>query len=198
MEYSTLIGKSVLSSSGKELGYVLAVYLREDFSSLLCLKCADEEEEEFFLPARAIKLSGDAILAGKPRLKTPSGVPCPVGKRVFDEYGGFLGRASALTDGEKGILTVSGIFAEREFYASQIKAEKNVLVFYAPRAERPKRKKPESSPTSPEEGNNLLGKSVKREVEGLCAEGETVTREMIRRARERNRLLELTANVLTE
>lgn len=208
MEFSTLIGKPVLSHNGKSYGYAVRVYVSKDLTALTCILCVDSEEEEFYLPANAVQRVGDAIVAGKARLKAPVGIPCPVGRGAFDEKGAFLGGVSALTDGTHGSITIVGLFGEREYSSRLVSAEEVVVIRDEPRSRKsaqrePKRDKaPRQSPlTTPEEFSyrtNLLGRRVRREIQGLALPGETVTCEMIRRAHETNRLLELKSNVLTD
>lgn len=217
MELSTFIGKPVLSPTGENYGYTKCVYLSKDLSKLSCLICVDGEEEEFIIPAAAVQSVGDVIIAGKARLPAPTGVPCPVGKAVYDEYGTFLGAASALTDGKNSALTVVGAIGTREFATSQIIVGETVIVRYGKAfAKKPRTRKPHETtdvaPTPPVKVNNqstngeksavyrmnLLGRRLLKPVKGLAEAGETVTPEMLRRAHESNRLLELTAGVLTE
>ena len=203
MEFSTLIGKPLLSPAGENFGYVLQVYLKENLSSVSCLLCADCDEEEFFLSFSAVHSTGDVLIAENCRLESPLGVPCPVGKAVFDEHGSFLGAAKSLTDG--GVLTVVGAIGEREFSAKQLTVNETVVVRYAsakkrpqPKKEKPRRVDPVPEDTSDEYRLNLLGKRLQKAVTGLAEAGEIITAELIGRARESNRLLELTANTLTE
>lgn len=207
MEFSTLIGKPVLSHNGKSYGYAVRVYVSKDLSALTCILCADSEEEEFYLPAHAVQRVGDAIVAGKARLKAPVGIPCPVGRGAFDEKGAFLGGVSALTDGSHGTLTVVGLFGEREYASRLVLADEIVVIRDEPRAkknqrelkrEKIARQSPSASPEEFSYRTNLLGRRVRREIQGLALPGETVTCEMIRRAHETGRLLELKSNVLTD
>ena len=202
MEFSSLIGKPLLSSSGESLGYVKAVLLVKNLSSLSALSCVDGEEEEFFVPASAVESIGDAIILGKARLKEPAGVPCPVGRAVYDENGTYLGAASALLSGENGVLTVIGACGAREFPVKSVVVGDKVMI--SEKRTRPKKTaqtKPrppkKSEPPKTDYRTNLLGRQLQRAVKGLASAGETVTPEMIRRARESNKLLELTANTLT-
>lgn len=209
MEFSKLIGKRVLSTEGETLGYVLNTYLSKDLSALACLACADPEEEEFFLAAESVQKIGDAILAKNAPLSAPSGVPCPVGKAVYDEHGSFLGIASALTSGTNGVLTVVGPLGEKEYAARRIIAQETVIV--RSKINNGVKKEPKKALSEAREEKkksddfslpdsiyrmNLLGKTLKAPLKGLAEAGEFVTAEMIKRAHESNRLLELTAAVL--
>lgn len=229
MEFSMLIGKPLLSPDGENRGYIKGLYVSADLSKLVCLSCADNEEEEFYLPAHAVCKIGDAVIADGDGTDSPDGVPCPVGKAVYDEEGNFLGCASALTGGQNGVLTVAGAFGEKQFPARQIAAGACVIVRGAksrPSKKRSAAKEPEPAkelfqepakePTVPPHAKksdckrrgtafdgtgyhmDLLGKRALKDADGLLAAGETVTAEILRRAHEGNRLLELASAVLTE
>lgn len=237
MEFSSLIGKPVLSPAGENYGYVKCAYLSKTLSSLAGLLCVDSEEEEFFLPASAIRAIGDALIVEDVRLESPIGIPCPVGRAVYDEFGSFLGAASALTDGPCGTLTVVGAIGSRDFPVKSVQAGENVIIFYGKKklskpqspdkstarepqqdkstARTPQQDKSNAKPPQPPKKSaygmeksdermiaayrtNLLGRRVRRTVEGLACEGEKVTAEMLQRAHESNRILELTAGVLTQ
>ncbi len=108
MQISTLIGKPVLSPGGRAYGYVTGVRLTQGCKKISCLVCADGEEEEFYLPVRAIKAANDAVIAGKARLDEPSGTPSPIGKPVFSHTGESLGTVSdILLEGEEARLVIS-------------------------------------------------------------------------------------------
>ena len=209
MEFSKLIGKRILSTDGEAVGYALKAYLSQDLTALECLWCADDEENEFALLASSIQKIGDAIIAVNEKTSAPVGIPCPVGKAVFDEQGNLLGVASALTSGANGTLTVVGPCGEKEFSVKRICAGDTVMIrskrdmgskkeqkriSQEPQSE----KKTDSAPTLPDSiyRMNLLGKILKTPLSGIAEAGETVTAETIKRAHESNRLLELTAAVL--
>ncbi len=219
MEYSMLIGKPLLSPGGENRGYITGLFLSEDLSRLCSLACADEEEEEFFLPAKAIRSVGDAVIAEGDKIASPIGVPCPVGRAVYDETGGFLGGAGALTDGANGALTIVGAFGEKQIPARQVFAG-NCLIVRGGK-QRPAKKKPcgkerepqrSSEPAKPGQSErrrkadaeemgyrlDLIGKRALKAVEDLIPAGDRVTAETLRRAHENNRLLELASAVLTE
>lgn len=204
MEFSKLIGKQVFTQNGELLGYVTGLYLTEDLSSISHLCCADEEEEEFCLPFSSVSKIGDALFAQNLRAEKPEGVPCPVGKAVYDENGNFLGAASGLTSGSCGVLTVRTPLGEKEFSARRILVG-DTVIFRAKSntgsKKAVKRQLTEDEKISPAAltdevyRNNLMGKKVKTDLEGIASEGEIVSAEMIARAHERGRLLELTSAV---
>lgn len=109
MQLSTLIGKPVLTRAGDRLGYVTAALLTRDMKKISSLLCADDDEEEFCIPARAILSAADAVIAGGARLKAPTGIASPIGKPAYTHTGEALG---TLTDVELGdepaLLIASG------------------------------------------------------------------------------------------
>lgn len=88
---SSLIGKQLLTPAGERLGYVLGATLTQNLKNISCLYCADQEDEEFYLPARAILSYGDALIVGKSRLSAPTGVPSPVMTPAYLHTGELAG-----------------------------------------------------------------------------------------------------------
>lgn len=106
MQLSALIGKPVVTSAGETLGYVKSVFLGKKLNALSSLTCVDGEEEEFYLPARALLAVGDAVTAGNARLREPTGIESPIGKPVYGSRGEYLGAASEFTfDENEAFLT---------------------------------------------------------------------------------------------
>ncbi len=207
MELSLLPGKPVLSREGKALGYVKCAYVCKNLSELSCLVCVDGEEEEFILPAKELVFSEEGVCAGKARLKAPSGVPCPVGKAVFDRAGRYLGRCSRF-DTEGALSVWNG--GEKVLPLSRLSLGDAVIATLPAQGEKKttrtaqnaiqvgkKEKKADVEPPE-QDGFGVLGKQVKKPVEGVAVCGETVTPATLKRARENNKLLELTANTLTQ
>lgn len=110
MQISSFIGKPVLSPSGAAYGYITDVRLARDYRKVSCLVCVDSEEEEFYLPMRTVLQMGDAIICGKARLSSPTGIPSPIGRPAYSHTGEALGTVSDVTIGEgpEAVLTVSG------------------------------------------------------------------------------------------
>ena len=102
MQLSTLIGKPVLTRAGDRLGYVTAAHPARDLKKISSLVCADDDENEFCLPARAILSVSDAVIAGGARLKAPTGIESPIGKRAYSHTGEELG---ALSDARRDPVT---------------------------------------------------------------------------------------------
>lgn len=200
MKLSELIGAPVLDPAGKRIGYVKSIYASKTLEALASLGCATEEEEEFFVPARAVLGTGEAVTVGKARLKAPAGVPSPIGKAVFDCRGNYLGRASELIAEREGALLVRG----RLPLALPLKslAAGDAVILYPGKGRPAAHPKPRTS-EAPKDGFDrfgLLGRRVLRPVfdrgELLAGVGETVTSALLKRAHARNRLLELEASTL--
>ncbi len=209
MELSELPAKPVVSPSGERFGYIKEVYVCKNLVEIASVVCFDEEEEEFVLPARALIAVGDAAVVSAARVKTPKGIPCPVGKAVFDGAGTFLGHCSGL-ETESGVLSV-GIGEEKKHFPAERARVADVAIVPAGKDEkgRPAKNggrvrktqraaKENAAEERPDEMFGLLGKQLKKTVEGVAEQGETVTAATLKRARENNKLLELTANTLTE
>ena len=190
MQISTLIGKPILTRTGDKLGYVTAARLSRDLTKLSALCCADADEEEFYLPARTVLAVGDAVIAGNARLKAPTGVACPVGKRAFSYTGEELGVVTDMETGESPSLLIGEGDGIR-IPAAQAAIGESIVVYPAdvpkPAAPsrshvRPRRKDPPpmseqkpaapppAEPTAPPpnafriDRTNLLGRRVKRSV----------------------------------
>lgn len=108
MLISSLPGKAVLTRSGEWLGYIVALTLTRDMKKLSCLICADAEEEEFLLPARAVLSAGDAVIARRQRAERATGAPSPIGRQVFSHTGEELGVIADVDTGEDPALIVRG------------------------------------------------------------------------------------------
>lgn len=108
MELSTIIGKPVLSPAGERLGYVKNVYVGKNLDSVLSLGCIDDEEEEFYLPYRAVLSAEDAVIARPHAVSAPSGVPCPIGMAAYSHRGEALGIVTDLlfTDGGASVVVL--------------------------------------------------------------------------------------------
>lgn len=224
MQISSFIGKPILSPAGSSLGYVLQVYTTRDMKKISCLVCADDEEEEFYLPARAMLSYGDAVLAGKARLSAPSGIPSPIGKTVFAHTGEKLGTVTDLqAEADASMLMVTREGEKTAFPADCAAIGETVIVYPNASAKptagkrtsprKPAGGKPkmtaEKAPIVPEATAvhsfnrvNLLGRRVKKSVfdgygTAIAVAGERITPSVISAARKNNRLLELTMNTLT-
>lgn len=158
MELSTIIGKQILSPNGESLGYAKGVYLNRDLTKVSAYSCIDEEEEEFFLPARAILAVGDALIAGSARIGAPTGIPSPVGKTVYTHLGEQIGIVSDIvTEEETAAVIVCGT-TDRTAYPAELTAVAESVIVYpdectkkalAPKKRRaPAKNKPAERPAS--------------------------------------------------
>lgn len=224
MQLSTIVGTIILSPDGEKLGYVKEARLSRDFSSLSCLVAVDEDEEEFYMPARTVLAVKDAVIAGKARIAAPTGLPAPMGRSVFSEHGEYLGTVTDMHLADIPALTVSKDESAENVPLSRAAVGETVIVFQKERKKRaapyksgksaPKKPHPdgalrpneEHAPERPAANRfnrfNLLGKRVKKSVFDeygmpVALAGERVTPEMLETARRRHLLLALTVNTLT-
>lgn len=131
MQLTTLIGKPVLTPAGEKLGYVLSVNPARDMKGIACFLCADEDEEEFYLPARNVLFYSDALIANRSRISSPTGIPCPLGKTVFSHTGGFLGTLGELLVGDNAdpLFIVHGDGAKLTFPLSRVALGDALIVY---------------------------------------------------------------------
>lgn len=135
MLISSLPGKAALTRSGEWLGYVVALTLTRDMKKLSCLICADAEEEEFLLPARAVLSAGDAVIARRQRAERATGVPSPIGRQVFSHTGEELGVIADVDTGEDPALIVRGE-EERRVAVLCAAMDQTVIVYPTPEERR--------------------------------------------------------------
>ena len=115
MQITSLIGKQLLSPAGETPGYVLQAFLSRDGKKISCLRCANGDDEEFILPARAILSCSYAIVAGSTRIPSPTGMPAPVMLPVYDQCGESLGTVAdyvTATDEPLFVVVKNGIRTE--------------------------------------------------------------------------------------
>lgn len=193
MQLSTIVGTMILSPDGEKFGYVKEARLTRDLAALSCLVAVDDDEEEFYLPARTVLAVKDAVIAGKARIAAATGVPAPMGRSVFSEQGEYLGIVADMKL-EVPALTVTKDVS-RDIPLSHAAVGETVIVFEKERKRRAVRQEkrppapkpaavkpakaisvaPMSEPEVPEEATpeahparfnryNLLGKRVKKSV----------------------------------
>lgn len=129
MLISSLVGKTVLSRSGERFGYVLALRPTRDMKKLSCLVCADEDEEEFFLPARAVLSVEDAVIAGRQRTNAPTGIPSPIGSPVYTHTGEQLGTITDIDTGDSPALILFSNGEEHRIDVSCAAMDETVIVY---------------------------------------------------------------------
>ena len=129
MLISSLVGKTVLSRSGERFGYVLALRPARDMKKLSCLVCADEDEEEFFLPARAVLSVEDAVIAGRQRTNAPTGIPSPIGSPVYTHTGEQLGTITNIDTGDSPALILFSNGEEHRIDVSCAAMDETVIVY---------------------------------------------------------------------
>ncbi len=134
------MGKKILSPTGEQLGYVTGAYLSRDLKTLAALAAADGDEEEFILPARAVKSVSDAVIATRQRVTAPNGVPAPIGMHAYSEEGADLGVVCdwLFGDGDPVFLLVKeGV--RTGYAADSVVAEDHVVVYLSGERPAPKR-----------------------------------------------------------
>ena len=92
---SEFIGKELTTKTGERAGHIYNVYTDAKLRRIRCFACFGEDEEEFFVPCRAVRLlDGEAVLKAAPLPACEGeGVPAPFGKRVYAADGTLLGTA---------------------------------------------------------------------------------------------------------
>lgn len=146
MQLSTLIGKPVLTRAGDRLGYVTAAHPARDLKKISSLVCADDDENEFCLPARAILSVSDAVIAGGARLKAPTGIESPIGKRAYSHTGEELGALSDVELGEIPSLLITGDNGQLRCDAACATIGETVIVYPSPEDRRPAASKRRHTP----------------------------------------------------
>ena len=152
MQLSMLIGKQVLTPAGERLGYVTGAYLDRELKKLSALTIADAEEEEFFMPARALVAVSDAVIANNFRIRTASGVPSPVGISAYSEKGELLGSVGDWLFGEEDavlILVKEGV--RTSVPVKNVLMGETIIVYPEPPKKRPA---PPRRPAAPKKVDN--------------------------------------------
>ena len=155
MQLSTLIGKPVLTRAGDRLGYVTAAHPARDLTKISSLVCADDDENEFFLPARAILSVSDAVIAGGARLKAPTGIESPIGKRAYSHTGEELGALSDVELGETPSLLITGDNGQLRCDAACATIGETVIVYPSPEDRRPAAAKRRHTPKKPSNADTM-------------------------------------------
>ncbi len=94
MKISEIYGKKVESTAGKS-GYVVSC--NGTAGKLVCLLCADENENEFFVDVKNIISVGSKIIFEDRETAIKSAKPIRLGRAGFDENGKYLGNLSDLS-----------------------------------------------------------------------------------------------------
>lgn len=93
MKISELYGKKVESTAGKS-GYVVSC--NGAAGKLVCLLCADEEENEFYIDVKNILSVGSKIIFEDRETAIKTSKPIRLGRAGFNEAGKYLGNLSDL------------------------------------------------------------------------------------------------------
>lgn len=162
MEISTIIGKQILSPAGESLGYAKSVYLNRDFTKISSLCCIDGEEEEFYLPARAILSTGDALIAGTARLASPSGEPSPVGKAAFSHTGEQIGMVCDVILSDQSSVTVCNQTIRVSYPVELTAIGESVIVYPDEQTKKALSPKKRRAPSKPKPAKNNHSPSAEK------------------------------------
>lgn len=151
MKISDMIGKQIFSPEGEWLGYVKGAYVSRDGARVTAYDCSDEEEEVFYLPARAVRAVNDVVIAQNKKSQSVIGIAFPVGKEAYSHLGERMGHIVDFCV-ESGVLTVKG--EEDELYISvgAVSFGKSVIIYPSEeekQALRRARKKPSPKKAQP-------------------------------------------------
>ena len=213
MLLSSLLGTPVVAKNGDKMGYVLNVLLTKNRKKPACLICADEDENEYCLPYRALVSLGDAAIISPAPFSSPEGEKSPLGTPVYSESGKALGYVTdvdfqsdgaylLLSQSETRIPVERARFGQAIILKSEKAAKKKPKKAAAPAPQKARQTKKEPCKTGSLDRLNLLGKRAKTDVYGkdglpVIRAGQIITPETLSAARLQNKLLELTVSAFT-
>lgn len=93
MKLSSLLGKQVLSTAGRQ-GYVISLHADKDLA--VFLRCADEKEREFYVKYTDVLSFGDKIIFEEQNFNSPART-LKIGKPCYDFTGAYMGAAREYT-----------------------------------------------------------------------------------------------------
>lgn len=234
-----MLSKEVVSvAEGEILGIVTNGYTDEKLARVRGFKVSREESDEpRALPIRRLLGEGEALtVTAESALKGLTDRECPLGVKVFDSTGKYLGLLrDVLFDEGDGTVTSLAVGEDEISASSVIRFGRNALLLRAPAHEKkvfrrktgehvPRRtKKPKATGILPSQAGEqgaedapllpakiegadaprqdytfLLGRSVLRTIgtanAPIAKAGDTVTPEILWKARESGKLVELTVN----
>ena len=198
-----LIGKKVLSHDGKILGYTRCALFSAGFKRITALLCADEEEEDFFLPLSPKQPIDDALVMPRRKSAKITGMPySPLLRQAYSAQGKFLGR---VTDVRLEYLSVAALLIDgTDSPAGRVKPlGACILIDTAERAARPRRAKNSAAAENKARPAVLLGRTLRHDIredtdELLFARGTRITPAVLRTAARHKKLVELTAKTLAD
>lgn len=89
MKLSEIYGMRVVAADGGGRGYIVKVYANgEKITGFLC---ADEQENEFYVPSSSARFSNGALNFTYGEKAKPSDAPLSLGKNCYNVYGDFIG-----------------------------------------------------------------------------------------------------------
>ncbi len=101
MKISQLFGKRVENATGKT-GYIINVNVRD--GKICGLTCADDDEQEFYIPAKNIKSVKNTVSFSYGGEHVSGEKNIALGKPVFDSEGNYIGKLTDIT-AEKYLIT---------------------------------------------------------------------------------------------
>ena len=102
MKISQLFGKRAEGGAGRS-GYVISV--NTSGGKITGLTCADEDEQEFYIPVKNIKSIKNTVCFTHGGERAADEGNFNLGKPVFDSEGNYIGRLTDIT-AEKNVITL--------------------------------------------------------------------------------------------
>ncbi len=123
MKISQLFGKRAEGGAGRS-GYVISV--NTSGGKITGLTCADEDEQEFYIPVKNIKSIKNTVCFTHGGERAADEGNFNLGKPVFDSEGRYIGRLTDVT-AEKYLITVMHV-GNKKFSADDVVCGDAVLV----------------------------------------------------------------------
>ena len=210
----------VAASEGVTAGIVINLFTDKKLARVRGYKVVnDESDEARILPLRRVLGDADALVVKSVTALLPAAFPeCPLGAKVFDTAGALIGTLRDLVFDPQSGAVLSLVVDQAELSAKDVlNFCKDTVVLRAPVHEKTQFKKPAKraarsvalsnpAPEKPQDAADfpfrdyafLLGRRLKKTILNgdavVANEGDPVTPEVILRARESGKLVELTVN----
>ncbi len=89
MKLSEIYGKRACSADGTKKGYVIKIYT--DGKKITGLTCADERENEFYLPSESVQFTDKKIIFTRTERAKPDSLAISLGRRCYNARGEYVG-----------------------------------------------------------------------------------------------------------
>lgn len=169
MKLSLFYGKKVVSTDGKH-GYVLSVNAVGD--TLVCLRCADDDEKEFFIDLKNIVSIKDKIVYEDREQTIQKSTPLRLGCAGYDENGMFLGNLNEYE--YKGEKLLSAKIGKKNYPVSDLACGDVIIV----------------------KDTAKLKSDVYKDGEVLIKKGSTLSKDVINKAVEAGEFVQTTMKTL--